>query len=322
MRIFLLVLLSLSPALCLAATESRVLQAGDTRLRVDVVDVEDPARLRMLQRWIEEAAEAAKTQSGVFPLRQAYVRIQQTDSNDPSPVPWGQTRRGGEVGVLLYVRRDASYEQLRADWTAVHELSHLFHPYLGDSGRWLAEGLASYYQNVSRARAGMLDEDEAWRRLDAGFRRGEAASSSARLDAMGRGRGGTMRVYWAGAAYWLEADLALRRDSSTTLDAVLDRYAQCCLRGGDSVMPHDFVAALDEVAGNDTFSALYRRYAAMREFPLLADAYAQLGISRKGDGLVFADNVKTGRLRDAIMAPRRQSSSIRWEAPASSPSRP
>jgi hypothetical protein len=223
--------------------------------------------------------------------------------------------------VLLYVRRDASYEQLRADWTAVHELSHLLHPYLGDGGRWLAEGLASYYQNVSRARAGMLDEEEAWRRLDAGFRRGQAASSGARLEAMGRGRGGTMRVYWAGAAYWLEVDLALRRDSGTTVDAVLDRYAECCLHGTDSVTPQDFVLALDGLAGNDTFSALYRRYATMREFPSLADAYAQLGISRNGDGLAFAGTAETRRLRDAIMAPR-QPSPTRWAAPASSPSRP
>jgi len=320
MRIPLLCLLLL-PVTCLAATESRVLQAGDTRLRVEIVDVDDPARVRMLQRWIEETAEAAKTQSGRYPLRDAYVRIQETDSNDDSPVPWGQTRRRGEAGVLLYVRRDANYEELRADWTAVHELSHLFHPYLGESGRWLAEGLASYYQNVSRARAGMLDEEEAWRRLDAGFRRGQAASTGARLDAMGRGRGGTMRVYWAGAAYWLDADLALRRDAGTTLDAILDRYAECCLRGTGSVMPQDFVLALDGLAANDTFSVLYRRYAASREFPSLADAYAQLGISRNGDGLVFADTARNRQLRDAIMAPRRPPST-RWAAPASSPSRP
>ncbi len=321
MRLFLLIPLLL-PAVCLAATQSRVLQAGDTRLRVEIVDVDDPARVRMLQRWAEETAEATKTQSGRFPLRDAYVRIQQTDSDDDSPVPWGQTRRRGEVGVLLYVRRDASYEQLRADWTAVHELSHLFHPYLGDSGRWLAEGLASYYQNVLRARAGMLDEEEAWRRLDAGFRRGQAASTGARLGAMGRGRDGTMRVYWAGAAYWLEVDLALRRDSGTTLDAVLDRYADCCLHGTDSVMPQDFALALDALAGSDVFSTLYRRYADSREFPSLADAYAQLGISRNGEGLAFSGNAKTRQLRDAIMAPRQQSPSIRWAAPASSPSRP
>lgn len=293
---------------CLAATDTRVLRAGHSSLRVEVVDVDDPARVRMLQRWISESAAATKTLSGDFPLRSAYLRVQQIDSRDPSPVPWGQTRRRREVGlpevgVLLYVRRDASYEALRGDWTAVHELSHLYHPYLGDSGRWLAEGLASYYQNVYRARAGLLDADEAWERLDAGFRRGQSAASGTRLDAMGRGRGGTMRVYWAGAGYWLEADLALRSSLNTTLDSVLDRYARCCLRGSDSVAPADFAASLDRIAGGDTFVTLYRRYATSRTFPSLGDAYRQLGISRVGAGLEFSGDVDSGELREAIMAP-------------------
>jgi hypothetical protein len=303
MRHFLLLscLLSLP---CLAATDTRVLHAGDSTLRVEVVDVDDPARVEMLQRWIREGAEATKTVSGRFPLRNAYVRVEQIDSRDSSPVPWGQTRRRRETGVLLYVRRDANYDALRSDWTAVHELSHLYHPYLGDSGRWLAEGLASYYQNVFRARAGMLDADDAWERLDAGFRRGEAAAAGARLDAMGRGRGGTMRVYWAGAAYWLEADLALRRERDTSLDVVLDQYARCCLHGDDSVAPPDFAAALDRIAGGDAFTTLYRRYAASRAFPSLDDAYRRLSITRHGDGLEFAGNNESRQLRDAIMVPR------------------
>lgn len=293
----------LLPLSCLAATDIRVLHAGDNALRVEVVDVDDPARVELLQRWVRESAEATKTLSGRFPLRSAYVRVQQIDSRDSSPVPWGQTRRRDEVGVLLYVRRDADYPTLRSDWTAVHELSHLHHPYLGDRGRWLAEGLASYYQNVFRARAGMLDADDAWERLDAGFRRGQAATSGVRLDAMGRGRGGTMRVYWAGAAYWLEADLVLRRERGSSLDAVLDEYARCCLDGNASLAPGAFIAALDAVAGGELLTALYRRHAALREFPALDPAYRQLGIERSGNGLRFAGTREAVRLRKAIMGP-------------------
>ena len=330
MRCFLLLPLLLSCLLslpCLAATDTRVLQAGDSTVRVEVVDVDDPARVAMLQRWVSESAEATKTLSGRFPLRDAYVRVQQIDSRDPSPVPWGQTRRGHEMGlpeagVLLYVRRDADYDALRSDWTAVHELSHLYHPYLGDSGRWLAEGLASYYQNVFRARASMLDANEAWERLDAGFRRGEAAAAGTRLDAVGRGRGGTMRVYWAGAAYWLEADLALRRAHDASLDAVLDQYARCCLHGGDSVAPPDFTAALDRIAGSDVFTTLYHRYAASRVFPSLDEAYRRLGIARDGAGLEFAGNNEYRQLREAIMAPYSPSVAKPWAAPGSSPSLP
>lgn len=288
---------------CLAATDTLVLQAGDSALRIEVVDVDDPVRVAMLQRWVRESAEATKTLSGRFPLHNAYVRVRQIDSRDSSPVPWGQTRRRDEVGVLLYVRRDADYKDLHDDWTAVHELAHLYHPYLGDRGRWLAEGLASYYQNVFRARAGMLDANEAWEHLDAGFRRGAAATSGVRLDALERGRGGTMRVYWAGAAYWLEADLALRRERDTSLDAVLDRYARCCLDGDAALTPEAFIATLDRIAGGELLTTLYRHHAALREFPTLDSTYRQLGIERNGNGLRFAGTRDAVRLRRAIMDP-------------------
>jgi hypothetical protein len=283
-----------------AVVGERTLQRAGTQLQVDIIGIEDPRRVAMLQRWVAEAADATRTRSGRFPLAKAVVRVSETDSRDPSPVPWGQTRRGDPVAVLLYVRRDADAAALRADWTAVHELSHLYHPYLGDRGRWLAEGLASYDQNVLRARAGMLDADEAWRRLDAGFRRGERAASGMRLDALGRTRGGTMRIYWAGAAYWLDADIALRAQHHTTLDAVLDRYTRCCLDGSADVAPGDFVATLDRVAGVALFVPLYERYAADTAFPDVTPLLDALGLKRDGDALQFAQHGAATRLRRAI----------------------
>ena len=175
----------------------------------------------------------------------------------------------------------------------------------GERGRWLAEGLASYYQNVLRARVGLFTADEAWTLLDAGFRRGQRASASGPLDDLGHQRGGTMRVYWAGAAYWLEADLALRQEHSGSLDAVLGEYARCCLHGTGAVAPAEFVAALDRIAGGDVFAALYSRYAASTVFPPLDDAYRRLGIERDGDVLRFSRDRDAVRLRDAITQRRR-----------------
>lgn len=289
-----------------APAHSRTVRAGETALQIEVIDIDDPARVAMLQRWAEEAARATVLPSGRLPLRSARVEVRERQSRGSSPVPWGQTSRDGDVAVLLYVRRDASYEQLRADWTAVHEFSHLAHPYLGERGRWLAEGLASYHQNVLRARAGLLAPEEAWQRLDAGFRRGEAVAGGPALDAMGRQRGGTMRVYWAGAAYWLEMDLALRRHHDTTLEAVLDRYAQCCLDGTAHVAPEDFVAALDRAAGIALFARRYREYSESTVFPSLTDSYRALGIERSGAGLEFSDDSAARRLREAMTARKPQ----------------
>ncbi len=302
----LLPLLLLASAAALAQdADERVLRAGDTALRVDVIEVSDRSRAELLQRWIAETAAAPLSVFGRFPLRDAQVRIKQVDSDDDSPVPWGQTLRRDGVSVLLFVRRDATLQQLRDDWTAAHELSHLFHPYLGDRGRWLAEGLASYYQNVLRARIGALEGEEAWRRLDAGFQRGRKALSGVALDELGRRRGGTMRVYWAGAAFWLEADLALRKQPGRSLDTVLSAYSTCCLGEGTALVePEAFMAELDRIAGGDIFASRYRRYAAAEEFPSLDAAYHELGIDVVDRRLRFSQGDAAMRLRQAIVGRR------------------
>ncbi|HJR72735.1 MAG TPA: hypothetical protein VJ806_03770 [Luteimonas sp.] len=286
------------------AADERVLRAGDSELRVEVLEVADRDRAAMLQRWVAETAAAPLTVFGRFPLRSAQVRVKQVSDEGDSPVPWGQTLRSDGVSVLLFVREDASLDELRADWTAVHELSHLFHPYLGASGRWMAEGLASYYQNVLRARVGLLDGDEAWRRLEGGFQRGRKAITGVRLDELRIRRGGTMRVYWAGAAYWLEADLALRERGSS-LDAVLAEYSRCCLGDGTALVePEAFAAALDKIAKTDALVPLYGRYTASEEFPSLEAAYRRLGIETAGGTLRFSRGDAGARLREAIAGRR------------------
>jgi hypothetical protein len=286
-----------------ARGDTHVLRAGDNALQIEVTGASNAVRTAELHRWAAEAADAVLAAFGRFPLPRATVFIEQQPSQARSPVPWGQTSRRDGVAVYLYVRESASLEELRSDWTAVHELAHLFHPYLGDDGRWLAEGLASYYQNVLRARVGLLDEAEAWRRLDAGFGRGRRESSGLPLDELSRRHRGTMRVYWAGAAYWLEADLALRRDGSS-LDDVLEQYARCCLRATSEVRPERFVAQLDAIAGREVFAPLFRRYARSTVFPSLEAAYAALGIESNAAALQFSDRGDATRLRRAVMGRR------------------
>jgi len=256
----------------------------------------------MLQQWAEQAAMTLLTASDRFPLSRIRAVVRETDSRDPSPVPWGQTLRRDGVSVLLYVRRDVTYPQLRDDWTAVHEFSHLMHPYLGREGRWMAEGLASYYQNVLRARSGLMSPEEAWHRLDAGFERGRRAAAGAALSSA-KGRDATMRIYWAGAAYWLQTDLALREQGSS-LDTVLAAYARCCLSDRSESTPLAFAQALDRIAGHDLFVRLYRRYADATAFPDLATAYRALGLSGRGPTLHFSQGDAPARLRMAVMRRR------------------
>lgn len=284
----------------------RTLRAGDTQLQVSVVGVDDARRRAQLQDWLAEVAQAQLTAFGRYPLASARVRIEQVDReqsrDDESPVPWGQTLRRGDAAVLLFVRDDATPAELRADWTAIHELSHLFHPYLGRDGRWLSEGLASYYQNVLRARAGLLTPERAWELLDAGFGRGRRESSGAPLVELSRTHEGTMRVYWAGAAFWLQADVELRRDHATRLDRVLAQYSACCLKGTGETAPEAFIAELDRLSGTKVFSSNYARLVQSREFPSLDATYRDLAITRNDGELQFGQDTPGAALRRAITA--------------------
>ena len=58
------------------------------------------------------------------------------------------------------VNPESSMQEITNDWTAFHELSHLLIPYRGHGDLWFSEGLATYYQNIIQARAGVLSEAE------------------------------------------------------------------------------------------------------------------------------------------------------------------
>ena len=112
-----------------------------------------------------------------------------------------------------------------------------------------AVGLRKDWPVITRtcgARAGDLTAQEAWRKLLAGFARGRAVAPGEQLANIERGWSNTMRVYWSGAAYWFESDLAMRAVGSS-LDEVLQRYRRAGIALEQRVEPADFVAALDAI---------------------------------------------------------------------------
>lgn len=287
------------------AVETVGLPGGRIELAV-LAEPGSPAQRRW-SAWQREAAALLLHGYGRLPVPQIQTLVLPIAGRGGSdPVPWAQTRRGGGLAVHFYVARDASAQALRNDWTAAHEYAHFLHPYLGASGRWLAEGLASYYQNVLRARAGLLSEHEAWRLLHAGFVRGQRQGGGSTLDEAARRMPQArqfMRVYWSGAAYWLEADLALRarEGDARTLDEALSRFAACCLPQSRGWPPERFVAELDRVLDADVFVPLYARYRHRRDVPDLRAAYARLGLLADGRQLRLGGNEDSVRLRRAIM---------------------
>lgn len=279
--------------------EEQTLALTGGQLRVSVLPTVDASDRQQISDWFRATAPALLANDGRLPLPDTQVLIVPLPGV-AEPIPWGQVSRGGAAAVTLFVGMAAGRAGWQGDWTATHELAHLMHPFLGDRGRWLAEGLASYYQNVWRARRGDLTPSEAWRRLDAGFGRGRAVGKGAPLRELSMARGAVMRLYWSGAAFWLEADLALRRQGSS-LDQQLARFRDEHLPSERYWPPEDFIGALDRRAPQAGLRRLYERYAALTDFPDLSAAYRELGLT--------ADAVPDGDLppqplRDAIMASR------------------
>jgi hypothetical protein len=291
----------------LACAQTQTITHAKQSIEVAVINVDDPARVRLLHQWIAKVIDATRTASGGFALSRTRIEVREIQSKNRSAVPWGQTdRTGAVVKVLLYPRLGVSEAELLADWTATHELAHLYHPYLGRSGRWLAEGFASYQQYRYMARAGLISADQAWRDFDAGLQRGVGSMSANNRTAMADASG-TMRVYWAGAAFWLAVDLQLRaRDVDQpvrTLDQLMDRYVQCCIaRDSDGLTPDAFISNLDQLLGNKPLlRPIYERHKTATTFPDLSASYRALGLHRDGALLSLRGDAKARRLRNALM---------------------
>lgn len=276
-------------------------------LRLAILGNVDAGARERLHAWLARIAKAALSAYGRLPLPEVQVLMLPVGERRGA-VLFGQSVRGQGNALELLINPTAPAAEFDDDWMAVHELSHLMHPYLGDRGAWLAEGLATYYQNVLRARAGLLTPAQAWDRLAEGFKRGASAGGDDTLEAIASDMHRShafQRVYWAGAAYWLTVDRDLRRDShgAMNLETVLARFRDCCLPAYREWKPEEFVARLDALGGTQRFAARQREFAAMRQFPQWQKVYEDLGIRDGGAHLSFGA-APDAAIRDAIMAPR------------------
>lgn len=256
-----------------AADLERLPAAGGTFL-VDWRGQFAEADKATLKAWLDDLANCISMLHGRWPRPEIRIALQPAKSSRPyfsdSAVPFARVLRNRPEGVLFYVTPGLPLTDYVSDWTAYHELSHLFIPYPGRKDVWISEGLASYYQNILQLRAGVLTAAEVRDRFRAAFQRGaddddDADLTLGELSARMMERRAFMRVYWSGALLFMEADIALRERApsatmANSLDEVLRRYGECCLTDGDETTGPQLMADFDRVAGGNLFSTLYRRY--------------------------------------------------------------
>jgi hypothetical protein len=278
-------------------------------LRVTLIDGDPSADPRVADAWVEHAARAVATLYGEFPLASPQILLFPRGPSDV-PVPWGQVVRGGGAAAQLYYDQHRSLAELDADWTATHELSHMLLPDLDPGDTWLSEGFASYYQNVLRARAGMLTREQAWKELAGGFERGRTdardGETLAETTRNMRSERAFMRVYWSGAAYVLLADVRLRAESGgrQSLDTALVEFKRCCLPADRYWSAAELLAKLEAITGTKIFTEIAAQVVDSREFPDVSGAFRELGLYIEDGALHFDDDAAHAALRDVIMAPR------------------
>jgi len=237
-----------------------------------------------LKAWLGSTGDTVALLHGTLPRETIRIELTAYPSS-ASAVPFARVLRREPQGIEFFVNPTRPLREFIEDWTAYHEFSHLFIPFPGDDDIWFSEGLASYYQNVLQYRAGLLSEAQAWQKLHNGFARGHAASEDgeltlAELSPRMRERGAFMRVYWSGALYFLEADVALRARSNgqVTLDTVLRDFGDCCLAQRRRWNGAMLAAEFDRIATTDIFQSLYTRYGKTTATPDFEPVLAAAGV--------------------------------------------
>jgi hypothetical protein len=263
-----------------------------------------PASTRpLLAAWLATAASVVSLPAGRFPIAHAQVIVVPT-SPSRFPIHFGYTGRSGGASIVLFTPTDMDLPQFRADWIAIHEFSHLLHPFVQRDDAWLSEGLATYLQEVLRVRAGLLSKDQAWKRLYEGAARGRETEQSLREETRRmRHAGNYERVYWAGAAMALMADVELRRATAgrMTLDAVLARLGRSPA-ALTAVSAHELLHAMDDAAGLPVFQTIADRYLDGAALPDLTELYRALGVMDESGALGSSPHAPLGWIAEAIMA--------------------
>ncbi|MDO6545807.1 hypothetical protein [Pseudoalteromonas carrageenovora] len=223
---------------------------------------------KTVSTWINQSL--TKTQNTLGPLQQTTLPIYLKPQYFAfEPVPWASVKRNNPDGLELHIDRYASLKAFTKDWTLYHELSHLYLPLLPYSGFWLSEGFASYMQNVIMRDSGVISQAQFVQRLNAGFERARLQTKTKQqplneLSSDMWKQRAQQRVYWTGAAFFVEADLALQKQGQN-LASIIKQYQACCRTTRSSAKT--FIKELDKLSRSSVFTTLYAKYNTRTDFP-------------------------------------------------------
>ena len=228
--------------------------------------------------WIEHVESGLITLFGPLPF--SYSVYFHRHSKSDEPVPWANTNKKQERAVHFYVDTSHPWPSFEGDWTAPHELTHLMFPYLGDDGRWFAEGLSSYLQYQVMYANHTITWPQGTAKLSERFQRARARhdldeTSIADLSLIVHQTGAYVRMYWGGAAYFMKVDNRLYEEKGIRLNDVIKQYIHCC-NSSRVTSVKKMMRIFNRISESKIFTEIYSDTIAQPDFPETREALAWL----------------------------------------------
>jgi hypothetical protein len=250
----------------------------------------------MVCDWVRLAASAVATYFGRFPVASYGLLV---IAGAGGQIGHATTYGFAGSATRIQVGRNADRAAFRDDWVLVHEMMHAALPDLPRHALWLQEGNATWLEPIARAQAGSLPVSEVWTQALRGMPRGVPDDGERGMD--GTDRWG--RLYWGGATFWLEAEIAIWEQSGGAKGLIDAMRAVAAASGGNSVTwsPEQLMVNGDTACGVTALMPLYRCYADERVTPDLARLFGRLGVRWAPDGrLVLDPHAELASLRTRI----------------------
>jgi hypothetical protein len=215
-----------------------------------------------LEDWINFTSNATQKVLGQFPFDLSYY-FHREDSA-ASAVVFGHTARTDSMNAAhFYVDPTYSLEDLKADWIAPHEISHLAIPKLEKSNLWFFEGFATYMSRQVMIETGIFlpDEVDSINKTRIAAVKDKFENTGSLLPFVADSLIANHQypaVYWMGASFFDQADQRLRASGKGPLTDVLKEFQHCCHA---PVMTIDeIVSSFDTISESHIFSDLYASY--------------------------------------------------------------
>ncbi len=278
--------------------EQRTLDIDGASLEVTRLDGAQDQSFDDVSRWVGTSARAVRDFYRAFPVPRASVTVIPVPGRDA--VVFGKVLPESAPGVALLLGQHAPERALYSDWILVHELFHLGFPSFFEEGKWLDEGLATYYEPIIRVRAGLYTETELWDELSSSMPQGLAAFNQYGLEHADDFRG----VYWGGAIACLVADVEARKRSlHTGLEVGLRALREAGGNACEVWSLAEAIGAIDHALGAPTLAPVAAAHAERGTSYDLAGLFADLGVVRDAQGkLQLSDSAPLAAVRRAITA--------------------